>query len=138
MLISRELLDRIASISDHLDNISDGDNKDTLSEKFEAAVSNIFSRLACFSQELNLIEAECSPLVDPSIFYLRAKEMYDSSKNFDHWGITKPDELTICFDDIRNLNTGAVPTRSEMEALAKRFAELIPAQYGLLINMHLK
>lgn len=141
MLVSRELLDRISTISGRLGDMTDGESKDTLSEQFELVVHNVYAHLACFDKELTLIEAGITavthPLVDSSVFYQRAKEMYN-----DCWGnntlVPKPDELTACLNDIRSLCTGKVVTRSEMEALAKRFAELLPAQYGMLVNMHLQ
>ncbi len=77
-------------------------------------------------------------LVDPAVFYQRAKYMYDDSKNLpEEWRVTEPDELTACLSAIRDLCTQE-PVFSEMEALAERFARLIPANYGMLWNMHLE
>lgn len=77
-------------------------------------------------------------LVDPAAFYQRAKEMHDGSRNLpEEWKATELDELTACLDDIRDLCTKD-PSFSEMEAMAERFAKLIPANYGMLVNMHLQ
>lgn len=77
-------------------------------------------------------------LVDPAVFYQRAKEMYNDSKNLpEHWKVTKLDELTACLEDIRDFCISE-PLFTEMEALAERFAKLIPANYGMIVNMHLK
>lgn len=143
MLMNKELLDRVSIVSESLDGMSEGKSKDTLSEQFELAVTTIYAHLACFDKELTFVEAgitaACHPLVDPAVFYQRAKEMYNDSKNLpEHWKVTKPDELTACLDDIRSLCVGKTATRQEMQALAERFAELIPANYGMLVNMHLQ